>query len=106
MARGVNVYRDGKVHVRSEQCENCLLSQARLVDSDHARELVAETRTTEGGAFICHKNQISDDPEAICAAWWALFSDEDWILRLAKTTDNVKYVRGVRPTTKEGTDED
>lgn len=78
------VYRDGKVHVRADQCDHCLLSKDRLVDGDRARQLLADTRATDGSAFICHRSDVADTKPAICAAWWDRFSDEDWIMRLAK----------------------
>lgn len=88
----VEVFRDGKVHVRTERCDHCLLGSDRIVSGDRARDLVATTRASEGGSFICHKSQISDEPEAICRGWWDAFADEDWVLRLAKAMDIVEYV--------------
>ena len=78
------VYEDGKVHVRSEPCDHCLLSRDRLVSGERARQLVSSTRATEGGAFICHRGQVSAEHTAICRAWWDRFADEDAVLRLAK----------------------
>jgi hypothetical protein len=68
---GVNVYRDGKVHVRAEQCDRCLFSPDRLVSGARARGLVEST--VGSGPFVCHRNQVSDEPEAICRVWFDRF---------------------------------
>lgn len=81
-----HVYRDGKVHVRAKKCDHCLFSAHRLVSGERARELVASTRNEEGASFICHRSQISDEPQAICSAWWDAYAEEDNIMRLAMVT--------------------
>lgn len=92
MSEDVNVYRDGKVHVRAEQCGNCLFSSSRLVSGQAARDIVAESRDGNAGSFVCHRNQVSAEPEAICHAWWEAFADENWTLRLAKVMGIVELV--------------
>lgn len=78
-ARGfvTEVYRDGRVHVRAEPCDKCLLSRDRLVSGQRAREIVTATRTTVGGNFVCHRSAVSDEPEAICAAWFDRFGQDE-----------------------------
>jgi hypothetical protein len=98
----VNVYRDGKVHVRASQCDHCLLSKDRLVDGERARDIIRETRERDGGSFICHRNQVSDEPEAICATWFERFGDEDPVLRVAAAMGVIEYVK----TETEGTPHD
>ncbi len=88
----VNVYRDGKLHVRAEQCGNCLYSKDRLVDGARARDITAETRGTEGGSFVCHRSQVSDEPEAVCSVWFDRFAEEDAIMRLAIAADIVERI--------------
>jgi hypothetical protein len=83
------VYRDGKVHVRADPCDHCLLSRARLVPGARARELIDSTRTESGATFVCHRNQVTDTPPAICARWWDAFAMDDPILRLAVLMDVV-----------------
>lgn len=87
-----NVYRDGKVHVRGSQCDHCLLSKDRLVSGERARELIAETRAQEAGSFVCHRHQVSDEPEAICSVWFERFAREDLVLRMAIAMNVVEYV--------------
>ena len=86
------VFRDGLVHVRAEQCDHCLFSRDRLVDGARAREIVAATRAEDGASFICHRNQVSDDPEAICKAWFDLYATDDPVFRLAVALDKIKEV--------------
>lgn len=88
----VNVYRDGFVHVRAERCAHCLLSKDRIVPGDRARELITETRDTDGSTFVCHRNQVSDEPEAICAGWYEKFGSADAVLRLAEASNVIKRV--------------
>lgn len=86
------IYRDGHVHVREKQCDRCLLSKDRLVPGGRARQIIEDTRAAEGSSFICHRNLVSDEPEAICRAWWDRFADEDSILRLAMYFEIVRFV--------------
>ena len=86
------VWRDGRVHVRASQCGNCLLSKDRLVPGDRARQLIADTRAEDGASFICHRSQISEEPEAICSEWFDRFAREDAILRLAIAMDVIERV--------------
>ena len=88
----VNVYRDGKLHVRATQCGNCLYSKDRLVDGARARDITAETRAEVGSSFVCHRSQVSDEPEAVCSVWFDRFADEDPIMRLAQTMGIVQRV--------------
>jgi hypothetical protein len=88
----VQVWRDGKVHVRASQCGNCLFSKDRLVSGERARQLVRDTRAEEAASFICHRSQVSDEPEAICSTWFERFAQEDAILRLAIAMDVIERV--------------
>jgi len=88
----VAVYRNGKVHVRAEQCDHCLYSADRLVSGERARQLTTDTRGEVGASFVCHRSQVSDEPEAICAVWYERFGAEDPILRLAEAFDRIERV--------------
>jgi hypothetical protein len=85
------VFREGKIHVRGSQCDHCLYSKDRLVSGERARELTTDTRAEDGSSFICHRNQVSDEAEAICAVWFERFGGEDSILRLAMAMGAVVY---------------
>jgi len=88
------VYRDGRIHVRGEKCGNCLYSPDRLVSGARARELTTDPRAEPGSTFVCHRSQVSDEPEAICSAWFDNFAREDPILRLAMAMGVIEYVPG------------
>jgi hypothetical protein len=90
------VYRNGKVHVRGAQCGNCLYSADRIVSGERARQLTTATRAEVGSTFICHRSQVSEEPEAICSVWFERFAKEDPILMLAVAWDAVEYVEGVQ----------
>lgn len=88
----VNVYRDGTVYVRAEKCDHCLFSPNRLVPPQRAAELHRATNTA--GPFVCHRHQVSDEPESICAGWWVRFSDDCLPTLLAKRIGIVEWVHG------------
>jgi hypothetical protein len=90
------VYRDGRVHVRSEQCGHCLYSKDRLVSGERARALTTETRAEVGSSFICHRHQVSDEPEAICSVWFERFGGEDPLMRMAMAMGVIEYVNPER----------
>jgi hypothetical protein len=87
-----DVFYDGKVHVRAVQCDRCLFGPARLVSGARARAIVTSSQETEGGSFICHRGQVSDEPTAICAVWWERFAMRDNLFRLAVALDVVERV--------------
>jgi hypothetical protein len=88
----VEVFVGGRLRVRAAQCGACLFSKDRLVGGSRAREIVTETRAQSGGSFICHRGQVSDEPNSICAVWWDRYSDDDWIFRYAKRLGIVERV--------------
>lgn len=88
----VNVFRNGAVHIRASACDQCLLSRDRIVSGARARQLITDTRAETGSSFICHKSQVSDEPESICRSWWDQFATEDPILRMAIAMDIVTEV--------------
>lgn len=93
MTSEVNVFRNGKVHVRATPCDKCLYSKDRIVTGDRARQLTTDTRAEVGSTFVCHRSQVSDEPETICASWFDNFGMEDPILRLAVAMDVVERVQ-------------
>src|SRR6476469_1730982 len=91
-AKDTEVYRGGRLHVRDAACDRCLFGTDRLVDGARARELIAAARSREGGSFICHRNQVTDEPAAICAVYFERFAREDWVLRLAVAMEIIEWV--------------
>lgn len=85
---------DGHVWVRGSKCDACLYSPDRIVDGQRARDITTQTRGEEGASFICHKGQVSDEPNSICRGWWDAFADEDNMMRMAKSMGLIAYVEG------------
>lgn len=83
---------NGHVWVRGSKCDACLFSPDRIVPGRRARELTTQTRSQEGATFICHKGQVSDEPNSICRGWWDAFAHEDQTLRMAVALGLVAYV--------------
>lgn len=88
MPEPVHVYRDGKIYVRGAQCGRCLFSRERLVDRERARDLIQSTLASEG-PFVCHRSQVSDEPEAICHVWFNTYGERVMELRLAVALDMI-----------------
>jgi len=80
------VYRDGKVHVLSEECGTCIFRPAtRPVDGARVAGLVRETIDEPGATVVCHSTLYRDDVRhAICRGWYDRLGDRDPILRLAQ----------------------
>ena len=82
-----NVFRDGKVHVLSEECATCIFKpHHRPVDGARVAELVTQTKDADGSTVICHSTLYKDDHEehAICRGWYDRLGERDGIIRLAK----------------------
>ena len=92
-----NIYRNGKVHIRARECENCLFSPNRIVSGSRAADIVKQTKDTSGASFICHKDQVDKEPTAICRGWWDRFYDRDPTVRLAVALDIVEEVSVIDP---------
>lgn len=80
-----NVYRDGKVHVLSEECATCIFRPAvRPVDGARVAGMVRHTKDEPGATVVCHSTLYRDvDEHAICRGWFDRLGDRDPILRLA-----------------------
>lgn len=80
-----NVYRNGKVHVLSEECATCIFRpHERPVDGERVAGMVRDTMNTPGATVICHKTLYRDiDEHAICRGWFDRLGSRDPILRLA-----------------------
>lgn len=80
-----NVYRDGKVHVLSEECATCIFRpHERPVDGARVAGMVRDTKDEPGSTVVCHKTLYRDiDEHAICRGWFDRLADRDPILRMA-----------------------
>lgn len=87
-----NVYRDGRVHVLSEECDTCIFRpKTRPVDGKRVAEMVRETMDTDGSTVICHSTLYGDRDNAICRGWYDRLADRDPILQLARTLGVVEF---------------
>lgn len=80
------VYRDGKVHVLSEECGTCIFRPAtRPVDGARVAGMVRETMDEPGATVVCHSTLYRDDVQhAICRGWYDRLGGRDPILRMAQ----------------------
>lgn len=89
-----NVYRDGRVHVMSEECATCIFRPAtRLVDGARVAEMVRETMDTEGASVVCHSTLYRSGPDehAVCRGWFDRLADRDVTFRLAKAMGVIEW---------------
>lgn len=80
-----NIYRDGKVHVLSEECKTCIFKpHTRPVDGRRVAGMVRDTKDEDGATVVCHSTLYKpEDRHAICRGWFDRLGDRDPILRLA-----------------------
>lgn len=81
-----NVYRNGKVHVLSEECATCIFRPAtRPVNGRRVAGMVTDTKDEPGATVVCHSTLYRGEPEehAICRGWYDRLGDRDPILGLA-----------------------
>jgi hypothetical protein len=89
-----DVYVNGRVRVRAEQCDACLFSKNRLVEGRRALEIIRSTRAQpdDGASFVCHKGQVSEEPDSICRVWFDRYARDDAVLRLAIAMNIIEEV--------------
>lgn len=79
------VFRDGQVHVLSEECATCIFRPAtRPVDGARVAGMVRDTMDEPGATVVCHSTLYRDDVEhAICRGWYDRLGGRDPILQMA-----------------------
>jgi len=91
-----NIFRDGKVHVLSEECATCIFRpRERPVPGSRVAEMVRDTKDDPGATVVCHHTIYGEnaDPEtgeprnAVCRGWYDRLGDRDPIIQLAKAMD-------------------
>lgn len=99
---GHNIYRDGKVHVLSEECSTCIFKpHTRPVDGARVAGMVRDTkdeagaRDEAGASVVCHKTLYdldgkNDQEHAVCRGWYDRLSDRDPIFRMARAMGVIK----------------
>ena len=91
-----NVYRDGKVHVLSEECATCIFRpHERPVDGGRVAEMVRATMDEDGATVVCHHTLYQEEQEnAICRGWYDRLGRRDRFLELA---DRIGIMEEVPP---------
>lgn len=85
-----NIFRDGKVHVLSEECATCIFKpHDRPVDGARVAGMVRDTKDDPGATVVCHKTLYNQDGKndtehAICRGWYDRLGDKDPILQVAQ----------------------
>lgn len=91
-----NIYRDGVVHVMSEECSSCIFRpHDRPVAGARVAEMVRETLAEDGATIVCHSTLYdldgnADQAHAICRGGYDRLSDRDPILRLAAAMGRIE----------------
>lgn len=88
-----DVYRDGRVHVLSDECATCIFKpHERPVDGARVADMVRATRGEHGATVVCHSTLYGGaEHHAICRGWYDRLGHEDHILRLALIADVIAY---------------
>lgn len=82
-----NVFRDGKVHVLSEECATCIFNPAtRPVEGKRVAELVRDTMSEDGSTVVCHSTLYKDNERkhAVCRGWYDRLGSRDGLLQVAE----------------------
>lgn len=93
MARS-NVFRDGKVHILSEECATCIFKPAtRPVDGARVAGLVRDTMNEDGSTVVCHSTLYKDSERkhAVCRGWADRLGQRDAYIRLAEAIGIIEY---------------
>lgn len=82
-----NIYRDGKIHVMSEECKTCIFKpHTRPVDGARVAGMVRATKDNPGSTVVCHSTLYRGGKRqhAVCRGWYDRLGDRDPIIALAK----------------------
>ena len=85
-----NIYRDGKVHVLSEECATCIFKpKTRPVPGSRVAGMVRDTMSEDGSTVVCHHTiyEAEGEPQvnAVCRGWYDRLGEKDNIIMLAKS---------------------
>ena len=97
-----NIFRDGKIHLLSEECATCIFKPAtRPVDGSRVAGMVRETMDKDGATVVCHSTLYPPEgvpkENAICRGWYDRLAERDPILRIAAA---MKVIAEVPPPAK------
>jgi len=90
-----NIFRDGKVHVLSEECATCIFKpHERPVVGARVAELVRGTIAKDGSTVVCHSTLFVDEGEqgnAVCRGWFDRLGQKDNLMMLAEHMNIVEF---------------
>lgn len=89
-----NIFRDGKVHVMSEECATCIFKpHERPVRGGRVAEMVKDTMDDDGSTVVCHHTLYGSRgrKHAICRGWFDRLGDRDNVIRMAVGMDMIEY---------------
>jgi hypothetical protein len=76
--------------VYKECCNNCLLSEDRIVSPKRAKEIIKDCVANQTH-FICHKASI-DDEEIVCSKFYNTLGQNSQLIRIAQRLDVIEFV--------------
>lgn len=84
------------LRVLKDKCSTCIYGSNRFVSARTVRAMEEETLQDERSHVQCHHTlpsiSGSNDVGAICRGWWDRNAMKNWLFRLAKRDDVVKFV--------------
>lgn len=81
----------GKIQVYEKRCNQCLFSDAKVVE-DHRAELMLKELQGTNTHFICHKSTIHDNGVVCCRGFWDANKDRVLKLILADKLGLVEFI--------------
>jgi len=91
--RAANAYRDGRVHVLSEQCSTCIFrpGDPMRLRPGRLKDLV-DGNLAAGSALVCHATLWSDTvDDALCRGFVDRYADRVDLLQIATRLDLIEY---------------
>ncbi len=90
--RRFDIFREGKVHVLSEECASCVFNpHERPVPGATVAGIVRDTKDTDGSTLVCHSTILYGDHSAICRGWYDRLADKDTIVLAAKGMGIIEF---------------
>ena len=76
--------------VYKQCCNNCLLSEDRIVSAKRAKEIIGQC-TKEQTYFICHKASM-EGKEIVCQKFYETMGYKSQMVRIAQRLDAIEFV--------------
>lgn len=89
-----DVYRDGKIHVRTTMCDTCIFRPGNLMQlTSGRRDQMVSDCVEQQGTIPCHENLSHGGRpkgEAVCAGFYREHKDDIDLLQLAERLDMIE----------------